>query len=440
MRAKTLSTLFPLLRAVLAILATALLLTSAWADHQTVLHSFGNGSDGMGPIGGLLMDAAGNLYGVTYGGGIYQCYGGGCGTVFELSRVPGGRWTETVLYNFANTNDGGGPDAGLIMDAAGNLYGVTAYGGLNGDLGTVFELSPGAGGTWTETVLYSFSGNDGRDPAGSLIMDAAGNLYGLTDDGGAYGEGIAFELSPSGGGGWTETVLHSFGNGSDAAYPAGSLIMDAAGNLYGATMQGGSYCPGYGCGTVFELSPAQGGGWTETVLYSFNGSDGFQPRAGLVMDATGNLYGTTVQGGPYCFFGCGTVFELSPSVGGGWTEMTLYNFQNPPDAEGPDTVLILDSAGNLYGTASLAGNYGYGAVFEVSPRQGSWTETQLYSFGRDADGGGSGGVIMDRFGDLYGEGGGGIYYGGTAYELTPPATRPAPSTQSPENESPRVPR
>ncbi len=415
---------FAWLRAVSVIFAIALFLTSARAaDHQTVLYTFGNPPDGTSPAGNLIMDAAGNLYGTTYQGGIYCRVG--CGTVFELSPTTAGKWTETVLHNFGNGNDGATPNGSLIIDAAGNFYGTTNAGGISG-VGTAFELSPSQGGSWTETVLHNFgNGNDGAYPDGGVIRDAAGNLYGVTMQGGIYAEGTVFELSPSEGGGWTETVLHNFGNGNDAAYPGASLIMDAAGNVYGTTEeggQGGGFCQSYGCGTVFELSPSDGGGWAETVLYSFNGSDGSQPDASLVMDAAGNLYGTTIQGGPYCApFGCGTVFELSPSAGGGWTETTLYNFKEQPDGALPESSLILDAAGNLYGTTTQGGSADYGTAFEISPRQSGWTETVLFSFDQLTSGADpTSGLIMDRFGDLYGATElGGTYYGGLAYKLTP---------------------
>ncbi len=417
--------------AVSAILATALFLTTAWAaDHQTILHTFGNGTDGVSP-GGLVMDAAGNFYGVTQNGGIYMCGIGGCGTVFEMSPVEGGGWTETVLYSFGKDTDGKGPIGSLTMDAAGHLYGTTQDGGLHG-YGTVFELSPDGGGGWSETVLHNFGGdngfdpNDGRTPAGGLTMDAAGNLYGMTGFGGTNAEGTVYELSRGQGGGWTETVLHNFPDGIDGYGPFGSLAMDGAGNLYGTTQADLFSC---NCGTVFQLSPG-GGRWTETVLHKFNGDDGRYPRAGLILDAAGNLYGTAFQGGPNCgASGCGTVFELSPGAGS-WTETTLYNFQDPPDANEPEAPLILDSAGNLYGTTTAGGSYYNGTVFALSPKLGGgWTETVLFSFDRLISGERPmSGLILDRAGDLYGTTSiGGTYYAGLVYELTPPSIRPRPS-------------
>src|ERR1019366_934096 len=210
-----------------------------------------------------------------------------------------------VLYSFIhNGTDGGFPQAGLIFDAAGNLYGTTSEGGTSsscsGGCGTVFELTPTAGGGWTEKVLHNFNSNgtDGANPYAGLIFDAAGNLYGTTTVGGTYYYGTVFELTPTAGGGWTEKVLHSFNyNGTDGNNPQASLTIDAAGNLYGTTSGGGTY--GNYKGTVFELTPAAGGDWTETVLHNFVGPDGAAPLAGLIFDAAGNLYGTTSGGGTY---------------------------------------------------------------------------------------------------------------------------------------------
>lgn len=242
---------------------------------ERVLHNFGNGVDGASPWAGLIIDATGNLYGTTHDGGTY-----GVGTVFELTPTGGGGWTEKVLHSF-NFTDGGGPYGGLVMDAAGNLYGTT-YAGGSGGWGTVFELTPTGGGGWTEKVLFSF-GDIGGGPYAGLIFDSAGNLYGTTIGGGTYGYGRVFELTPTGGGGWTEKVLHSFGiiNATDGAGPYAGLIFDSAGNLYGTTYSGPVINGAY-VGTVFELQPT-GGGWRETVLYSFsNGTDGSSPYGGLV--------------------------------------------------------------------------------------------------------------------------------------------------------------
>ena len=347
------------LRAALAIFAAAVLMTSTWAAAQEkVLYNFGNGTDGVAPQAGLVMDAAGNLYGTTYNGGTYNY-----GTVFELTPAAGGGWTEMVLHNFNNDGvDGAYPHAGLIFDAAGNLYGTTHSGGTHNascsnDCGTVFELTPSAGGTWTEKVLYDFYSirTDGAFPASSLIFDGAGNLYGTTIFGGASGagNGTVFELTPAAGGTWTEQVLHSFGSGTDGAYPYAGLIFDGAGNLYGTTSGGGT-----AHGTLFELTPAGGGTWTEQVLHNFgNGTDGAEPLASLIFDGAGNLYGTTSYGGSY---GGGTVFRFNAQG-----EVLLYSFSGT-DGERPVAELILDGGGNLYGTTSGGGSEGEGTVFEIT--------------------------------------------------------------------------
>ena len=406
---------------------------------ENVLYSFhNNGTDGFAPIAGLVLDAAGNLYGTTALGGTYDCAGFGCGTVFELMPEAGGSWTEEVLHSFNPADgDGGSPEASLIFDAAGNLYGTTFGGGANRD-GTVFELLGAGVVGWTEEVLYSFlnNGMDGSNPYAGLIFDKNGNLYGTTYVGGTNGDGTAFELTPAVGGGWTEKVLHTFGNGTDGTNPWAGLIFDKNGNLYGTTHGGGTYYIGYG--TVFELTPAAGGGWTEKVLHSFNPADGDgqTPEAGLIFDAVGNLYGTTVGGGTY---GDGTVFELTPAVGGNWAEKVLYSFNpNRGDGVGPAAGLIFDAAGNLYGTTYWGGTYdcpgvppGCGTVFELTPTAGGgWTEKVLHSFlnnGTDGTHPAFGTLIFDALGNLYGtteEGGthSSCYGGcGTVFELTPTA-------------------
>jgi uncharacterized repeat protein (TIGR03803 family) len=373
------------LRAILAIFTVTVLVTNTRAATQEkVLHSFaGYPTDGQSPGASLIFDAGGNLYGTTPYGGTYStdCTSG-CGIVFELTPQAGGDWTEQVLHKFSsNGTDGQYPSSGLIFDAAGNLYGATSGGGTYG-YGTVFELTPTAGGSWTEQVLYSFNSTDGAGPSG-LIFDAAGNLYGATSGGGTYGIGTVFELMPAAGGGWTEQVLHSFAGYPTDGYGPSGLIFDARGNLYGTTGSGGysGLCIA-GCGTVFELKrsvSALGGGWTEQVLHSFDppgqDEDGAGPTGGLIFDARGNLYGTTITGGPYdCVegFGCGTVFELARSIsalGGGWTETVLYLFCSQDvcsDGWWPEAGLIFDAAGNLYGTTANGGAYGAGTVFEIT--------------------------------------------------------------------------
>ena len=265
-----------------------------------MLHTFGSGTDGADPEGTLVFDAAGNLYGTTTFGGTY-----GFGTVFELT-VHKGVWTETVLHNFINNNiDGTYPPANLIFDSAGNLYGTTFLGGTY-NYGTVFEMTPQRGGAWAETVLHNFNydGTDGDNPHAGVIFDAAGNLYGTAGGGGAYNYGAVFELTPEPGGRWKEAILQSFDpNGTSGTAPLANLLVDTAGNLYGTTEGNG--------GTVFELTPQAGGGWINKVLHTFVSAhkDGYGPWSGLVSDAKGNLYGTTVSGGSK---GVGTVFEITP--------------------------------------------------------------------------------------------------------------------------------
>jgi uncharacterized repeat protein (TIGR03803 family) len=325
-----------------------------------VLHTFtSTSSDGAVPVAGVIMDKFGNLYGTTREGGTGTFPNSG--TVFKLD--PSGN--ESVLHSFHGAPDGAQPFAGLIMDTAGNLYGTT----LSGGTGTILDCGDGCGTVFkldlsgTETVLYSFKGSpDGSNPNAGLIMDAAGNLYGTTSTGGGAcspsGCGTVFKLDPSG----TESVLYSFQDSPDGALPFAGLIMDAAGNLYGTTDSGGDQCSvlNFGCGTVFKLD-ASG---SESLLYSFQGPfDGAGPYAGLIMDTASNLYGTTVAGGSG---GGGTVFKLAPSG----NESVHHSFSWAPDGALPFAGLIMDAAGNLYGTAaeggSSAGNC-CGTVFKLAP-------------------------------------------------------------------------
>lgn len=269
--------------------------------NETVLYAFQGGSDGNAPSGSLISDAQGNLYGTTTWGGGTGCSNLGCGSVFEIA--PSG--TETVLHPFTGGSDGEWPGGGVIADSAGNLYGTTQYGGGTGcggpGCGTVFKLAAGSG---SETILYAFTGgNDGEGPVGSLIADSAGNLYGTTGEAGTYGFGNVFKIAPDG----SEIVLYAFQHGRDGWGSAGSLILDASGNLYGTTAFGGKCKRSPHCGTVFKLAP----NGQEKVLHDFVGKEGLRPNPGLIADTNGNLYGTTSQGGGGCFGqGCGVVFTL----------------------------------------------------------------------------------------------------------------------------------
>src|SRR6266568_4135689 len=330
----------------------------AKAQSLSVLHTFqGGSSDGASPFAGLLMDSSGNLYGTTENGGA-----SGLGTVFELVSASG-TYSQKVLHSF-NRSDGANPSAGLIMDSSGNLYGTTQNGGTNG-FGTVFELV-NSSGAYTESVLHSFvnSGGDGSNPAAALIMDASGNLYGTTLSGGTNGTGTVFELVNSSGA-YSEKILYSFANsGGDGSKPAAALIMDSSGNLYGTTQNGGTN----GFGTVFELVNSSGT-YSEKVLHSFTNSngDGASPFAGLIMDTSGNLYGTTAGGGTG---GTGTVFSLI-NTSGTYGENLLLVFGSSCGGNGssPEAGLIMDSSGNLYGT-TLSGVKNVGTVFELTNLSG----------------------------------------------------------------------
>ena len=416
---------------------------AAWGQTETVLHSFGSTSnDGYGPLGGLLMDSSGNLFGTASEGPSIVCDGSyvfGCGIVFELVKSSNG-YTGSLLYSFGSnspTTDGASPEAGLITDASGNLYGTTVYGGSFDCLidagadgcGTVFKLVKSPSG-YTETVLYAFTGSDGAYPYAGLTMDSSGNLYGTTFHGGACGLGTVFELAKSPGG-YTEQVLHSFGcTANDGSSPAGGVTMDAAGNLYGTAEAAGDMtaCGGSGCGIVFELVNSNAG-YTEEVLYAFTGTDGSMPSAGLIFDGSGNLYGTTQAGGTY---GDGTIFELLKSSSS-YTENVLYSFQGPGGSDGqtPIAGLLMDASGNLYGSTKWGGTgcapKGCGTVFELTSSSGTYTENVLHWFGAAGDGvNPAGPLLMDSARNLYGSTfAGGAFHGGSAFKVNLTGTAPA---------------
>jgi uncharacterized repeat protein (TIGR03803 family) len=339
-------------------------------DYKT-LHTF-SGSDGDSPSAALIFDAAGNLYGTTASGGPLR---EALGTVFELSPTANGNWTHKILHTFTQVQVGRGvhPAGALIFDGAGNLYGTTVSGGAGCDCGTVFKLSPSTSGDWGETELHRFNIREGGIPFSELIFDAAGNLYGTTvGDTTMRDHGIVFELSPPPSGGkWTFQILHKFKGDPEGSNPSGGLVFDAAGNLYGATTYGGINHSG----TVFELSPVAGGGWKEQVLHNFGFGDGLLPYGRLLLDSSGNLYGTTSAGAGAsgaCFDrGCGTVFELSPNGDGPWTGSVLLRFGSAVHGYAPVAGLIFDAAGNLYGTTEHGGAYGAtkghygGTVFQL---------------------------------------------------------------------------
>jgi len=404
---------------------------------EITLHSFTPQGLGASPRNGFIADAAGNLYGETSAGGAY-----GFGTVFAFVPNQQGGWTEQILHDFQGGNDGEYPTGGLIFDAAGNLYGTTLQGGSAGGCafggcGTVFELEPDGHGNWTKRILHNFDGaHDGENLEGGLVFDQAGNLYGNTSAGGVHQGGVVFRLSPSSTGEWKATLLYSFtfsgGYSPTPSIPVGRLVVDEAGNVFGATNFGGDGCSG-GCGVIYELSPTSGGKWTQAILHNFAaGSDGAFPQDGLISDQAGNLYGTSSDGGTGtglgCNYGCGTVYEVARGAGGQWTETVLYNFQGNTDGSAPESSLIFDGAGNLYGTTYAGGGVGTctdggcGTAFELSPAStGQWMETVLWRFTGATDGSNpSSGLLLDAAGQLIGE----TYFAsssaenGTAYALT----------------------
>jgi uncharacterized repeat protein (TIGR03803 family) len=361
------------------ILCTA---TAAFAQQERQ-YNF-NGANGDFPRGGLLIDAAGNFYGITNGGGTHNL-----GVVYELSPAGNGKVTETVLYGFTGANgDGAYPIGDLVFDGAGNLYGVTTSGGVN-EGGTVFELSPPTeqGSAWTETVLYRFQNSpDGASPVAGVILDASGNLYGTTQFGGISVPGcerstcgVVYELTPPSapGASWTESVLYEFQGFPDGSQPMSRLVFDGAGNLYGTTYAGGAL---YGQGSIFQLAPPamQGQSWTETQIHSFGPPNGCLPEAGVVIGAKGALYGTASA----CGTGNnGSVYVLTqPQIQGGhWTFAVLHKFSGS-DGMTPATELTLMGVNALFGTASGGGSMGWGTVFQLSRAGSGWSETTLYSF------------------------------------------------------------
>jgi uncharacterized repeat protein (TIGR03803 family) len=304
--------------------------------------------------------------------------------------------TETVLHNFSGGSDGGYPHSTLISDLAGNLYGTTENGGdsnikCSSSCGVVFKLSRESSGAWQETVIYSFTGNDdGANPVAGLVADTAGNLYGATVVSGTFGWGNVFKLAPATGGSWQFSTLHSFTGGTDGGAPDASLLFGSDGRLYGTTSAGGAS----GLGAVFSLAPSSGGGWSEKVIYSFaGGKDGSNPQSALIQDARGSLYGTTVSAGTW---GYGTAYKLTPTSNG-WKKSVLHAFRKAGDGGSPYAGLTLDAAGNLYGTTFIGGdtqascfvaNSGCGTVYELSPNSsGGWNFSVVHTFGGGSDGG-----------------------------------------------------
>jgi len=403
-------------------IAAMFLATQAWADPETVLWNFNlaNGNAG-NPFANNLISNGLNFYGVTWEGGNYPGCLNGCGTVFELSPNSDGGWNETLLYSFdpVNGSDGSNPVGGLVRDRQGNLYGATYFGGsstnCNNGCGTIFELTPSSSG-WTETVLYSFTGNaDGNYPYSTLAMDGEGNLYGTAYGGGSDALGTVYELSASSTGMWVLTTLHSFTGGPDGSYPEGAVVFDMMGNLCGTTSGGGPY----GYGSVYQLSRGLNG-WTEKILHGFDVTDGASPAwVSVTMDKAGNLYGTTQDGGAN---NTGTVWELVYSAN--YAEIVLHSFgpKGGKDGNYPWAGVMISRDGTLYGTTVQGGTDDWGIIFALTKSSSrNWTERILHSFTGGDDGGQpSGGLLYGDNDRQYGIAGAGGSDGvGVVFEMAP---------------------
>jgi uncharacterized repeat protein (TIGR03803 family) len=428
----------------MAVLAAAVPARADAPSTLTTLFSFTGGSDGGDPVASLISDNTGALYGTTAAGGSAHK-----GTVFKLTppSTAGGLWTETVLYSFRGfgssleDNDGEYPEAGLISDSTGALYGTTFAGGYDG-YGTVFKLAPPStpGGAWTESVLCSIRHSCGGSgyPHAGLTIDSSGALYGTTTS--FESVSSIFKVTPPStpGGSWTGSSVYHLNDYQGPGVYAG-LIFDSSGALYGTDSEDiviPSSCPPdifVGCGIVFKLTPPSipGGTWTESTLHTFNRSDGASPEASLISDSTGALYGTTSSGGNGSCnsgLGCGVVFKLTPpsTPGGTWTERVLHSFSGSDGAH-PVAGLISDSTGALYGTTFSGGNascnsgLGCGVVFKLTPPAtpgGTWTERTLYSFSGSDGANPMAGLISDSAGVLYGTTSeGGVHDAGTVFKL-----------------------
>jgi uncharacterized repeat protein (TIGR03803 family) len=391
----------------LSVAALVLFTVATHAQTYSVIYNFQNESDGAFPRAGLTLRA-----GVLYGSASTSMHSAGKGTVFQLKRVGSG-WVETPLSSF--TTDGYSPRTRVQFGPDGHLYGTLFQGGSQ-ERGTVFRLVPPlsickiANCMWTETVLHPFTGTpDGMFPeGGDMAFDQQGNIYGTTSEGGnGYLDGVVWMLTPT----HTESVIYTFA-GPDGVNPYGGVLIDSKGNLFGTAVRGGAN----NFGVVYELTNIPGQGWVQTVLYNFqNGSDGQGPFGGLIMDGSGNLYGTTWGGGSG---GGGTVYELSPS-GKGWTFTVLYSLAGSSPC-GP-AALTMDAAGNLYGTTQCDGANAFGNIFKLTNTGNGWTYASLHDFSGADDGQWPrSNVTIDADGNLYGTtGGDGYRYSGTVWMIKP---------------------
>ena len=381
---------------------------SATAQTFTVLHNFTGASDGGSPEWGVVRDSSGNLYGTSY-------YGGrGDGNVFRLQNK-NNAWVFIPLYTFQSDQDGfnAGP---VVVGPNGGLYGSTPWGGTQDcGCGTLFSLRPSPTpsatvfGGWNKQTLRNFDGvSDGYNPWGNLTFADANHFYGTTQSGGPNSGGTVFQMTYSGGS-WSYANIYAFTPGGDGDNPYGGVIKDAAGNLYGTTASGGAD----GNGTVYQLVHS-GSGWTKNVLYSFQGgSDGKNPRTGLTMDSSGNLYGASASGG---LNNQGVVFELSPS-GSGWTFSVLYSFE--AGSHGAGGSLLVDGSGSLYGVSPTGGQLHGGSVFKLTRNGSAWTYTSLHDFGVGDGNEPSGNLALAPNGTLYGTtSGGGAYLYGNVWAIS----------------------
>ena len=385
----------------------------ALAQTYTVIHNFSGGADGSAPQAGLSRDVSGNFYGTASNGGVVnENCPQGCGVTFKLTHRGSG-WILTPLYEFNGPmSDGAFPLAAPAIGSNGTLYGTTYQGASAcqpGGCGTIYNLHPPATicGTvsckWSESILFDLRGLNGSQPSyGTPVFDSQGNLYGTTQQGGpGSSSGTVYEISPAGGG-WSLNGIYSFA-AQTGHIPMSGVTFDSAGNLYGTAAYGGSQNCGNGCGTVYKLSRS-GAGWTATTIYSFQGgSDGLRPWGGVIVDQAGNVFGTTSDDAVNHE---GTVFELTPS-GSGYTFHLLHSFSEDAPFDtfpGPHGNLVMDAAGNLYGTTYEGGAQGGGNVFKLTKTDNGYNYASLYDFsGLGADGGRPmGTLVIDSNGMLYG--------------------------------------
>jgi uncharacterized repeat protein (TIGR03803 family) len=394
------------------LIAVVMSAISASAVTEQVIYNFDKGASGAGVH---LVYHEGKLYGAAPLGRVTKACPNGCGSVFEMAPRTGGGWSFRLLYEFTGGNDGYEPQGAVVFDASGNLYGAVNGGTVNG-YGGVFKLTPMVDGPWIETTIYSFmeGSGDGWRPNSGLTEDAAGNLYGVTIYGGTnQGSGTVYKLSLNSGGTWTESLLYSFYPRPDGQYPSGEVTFDQAGNLFGTTIYGGLS----DLGTVYEITPGSGGAWIESNLYSFDGTYGETPEGAVALDAEGNIYGDTNAGG---YYGDGAVYEIL--AGSNWDPSVLHYFGGAGDGSFPvNGYLTAGVAGTYYGTTFVGGTHNGGVVFQMKVQtRGKWAEEVVYSFETTNDAYSPvSGVTIGPGNALFGSTGyGGTNNTGAIYEIT----------------------